>query len=221
MERESSLRERLKIQTMMAHDKIEQNPILSQLISPGLSLVNYVKILKRYLGFFRPLELSLSQEASLMQLIPDFHDRRRTQALVADLHALGMSESEILGIPDCADVPELAPSFLEIMPISKSCLRQARFLGINYVLEGSTLGGSMMAKRLSVHPFLSGACLNFLSGHREQTGAFWQRFIWVLGDVDERNRTTLPQVEFVQWQSAATMAAEETFSKMDLWMEQA
>ena len=205
---------------MKAHDKIEQRPILAQLTSPNLSLVNYVKILKRYLGFFRPLERSLAQDTSLIQLIPDSYDRRRTYTLIADLRALGISESKIADIPDCADFPELAPSFLKVTALVESRLRQARFLGIRYVLEGSTLGGSMMAKKLSLHPFLSAACLNFLSGHREKTGALWQRFVWVLGDLDEKSHSTLPQDEFVQWQAAATLAAAETFSKMDLWMEQ-
>ena len=231
MKNETSLREQLKTQTMAAHDKIELNPVLSGLMAPHLTRETYVRILKRYLGFFRPLEKQMESLDALKAMIPDFNERRRTPALLADLQALGLSESELQDVPDCPSLPnlELVGSDAHDSAVDSETslgadreaekFRAARFLATNYVLEGSTLGGSMMSKQLAKHAFLPQASLNFLSGHREKTGVFWQRFIQVLEQADASAAHELDETAFVAWRKAATSAASETFTRMDDWME--
>lgn len=104
-----------------------------------------------------PLEEALTR-AGIDALIPDWRARRRGAALAADLHALGAS---------------LAPP---VRPVHLPSRTHA--LGGLYVLEGSKLGGRMLARRVMTSPDPQvRAAASFLHGH-EPGG--WARFVAVL-----------------------------------------
>ncbi|SMF77034.1 biliverdin-producing heme oxygenase [Allosphingosinicella indica] len=77
-------------------------------------------------GAFLPIEEALDA-AGIGDLVPDWHERRRGDALRADLSRLGVA------IPDGAH-----PVFAG----------EADVLGALYVLEGSRLGGSLLKKSI-------------------------------------------------------------------------
>ncbi|KAA0127043.1 biliverdin-producing heme oxygenase [Chryseobacterium sp. SN22] len=61
-------------------------------------------------------------------------------------------------------------------------------LGALYVIEGSTLGGNVIAKQLSKTEGFEGVTFNFFGCYRENTGPMWKNFKEVLDTkVDEQN----------------------------------
>jgi heme oxygenase len=71
------------------------------------------------------------EQGGIERLIPDWADRRRSDMLRADLRALGLS------------MPPLLPF--------ASLSTDDALWGVVYVLEGSKLGGAMLAKRVATH----------------------------------------------------------------------
>lgn len=106
-----------------------------------------------------PIEAALDQ-AGIASLLPDWPARRRAAALKRDLEAIGSGEP-FTPLPQ----PSLGTT--------------AHQLGAVYVLEGSRLGGKVLARRVatSEDPRVLGAT-NFLR-HEAGPGA-WRQFLGVL-----------------------------------------
>ena len=61
-------------------------------------------------------------------------------------------------------------------------------LGAMYVIEGSTLGGNVIAKQLSKTEEFDDVTFNFFGCYRENTGSMWKNFKEVLDrEVSEKN----------------------------------
>lgn len=61
-------------------------------------------------------------------------------------------------------------------------------LGALYVIEGSTLGGNVIAKQLSKTEGFDGITFNFFGCYRENTGPMWKNFKEILDtEVDEQS----------------------------------
>lgn len=61
-------------------------------------------------------------------------------------------------------------------------------LGAMYVIEGSTLGGNVIAKQLSKTEGFDEVTFNFFGCYQDNTGPMWKNFIEVLDtEVDEEN----------------------------------
>ncbi len=123
-----TLLERLKTETREAHDRIENAINLDRRIA---SRGAYRDLLIRFYGFHRAWE----DEAAPMA--PDrafFQSRRKAQLLARDLEALGLKSEDIIGLPQCRPLMPLpAPEAV---------------LGSMYVVEGSTLGGAVIARQV-------------------------------------------------------------------------
>ncbi|MEX2642228.1 MAG: biliverdin-producing heme oxygenase [Acetobacterales bacterium] len=118
----------LRARTEAAHRRLEATPRLRRLLSDDYGRGEYVALLARFAGFFGPLEDRL--------LAPDRDAARRCgyrprmPALSADLRAFGATDDRV----QAAAVPAPEGTAAEI-----GCL---------YVLEGSRLGGTQIARRL-------------------------------------------------------------------------
>lgn len=152
-----TLLERLKIETRPAHDRIERAVDIESRIT---SQDAYRALLARLYGFhaaWEPLaEAALGDPAF-------FRARRKTGLLVRDLTALGLGEDDVARLPLCEG--------LRPMP------GPAAALGAMYVVEGSTLGGALIARlverRLGLLP--ETGCAYFRSYGRS-TAAMWRSF---------------------------------------------
>ncbi len=120
-----TLLERLKIETRPAHDRIETAIDLERRIANREA---YKDLLIRFYGFHSAWEKAALETASDKDF---FHGRCKTDLLVKDLKALGMSEDEIIRLPQCDS----------LMPLPQP----EAVLGSMYVVEGSTLGGAIIA----------------------------------------------------------------------------
>ncbi|WP_230530461.1 biliverdin-producing heme oxygenase [Microvirga roseola] len=152
-----TLLERLKIETRAAHDRIE---VAMDLDRRTASRDSYRDLLIRFYGFHAAWE-----EAAALRA-PDrafFGSRRKAGLLAKDLKALGMKSEEIIGLPRCHP----------LMPLPAP----AATLGSMYVVEGSTLGGAIIARdverRLGLTP--ETGCAYFRSYGRE-TALMWKSF---------------------------------------------
>jgi heme oxygenase len=87
----------------------------------------------------------------------------------------------------------------------------ASFLGAMYVMEGSTLGGRLIARHVErVLSLSAGRGDAYFCGHNEQTGALWREFCGVL-------QARVPDCET----DTVIMAAKSMFRVFRSWMQMA
>lgn len=185
--RDNPLRHALRTATAEHHQRLERRLVL---LSPGLDRAAYRRVLVAYHGFYAPLEARLAPQASL---IPELQWPRRlkTPWLERDLAALAVADQP----PRC-----------HALPTTESA---AQAIGCLYVLEGATLGGRFLCRRLSAGIGLTpthGLC--FLHGYGPAGGAMWRAFLACLGTFRQP-----PQ------RQAVTAAAVATFEAFEAWLE--
>jgi heme oxygenase len=188
---------RLKAATHARHQLLERR---SPLLDPALTLGRYRETLAALHAYYRPLEARLAALPDWGDVELDLAVRWKTPLLARDLDALGLGAAERDARPACA-----------VLPSVRDC---AHGLGCLYVLEGATLGGRVvmrrLAERLPVTPVHCGA---FLSGYGEQTGPMWARFGAVVTDFAARHAG----VRGVE--TSIVAAARTAFSTLTRWME--
>lgn len=183
-----TLLERLKTETREAHDRIEAAIDLDRRIA---SREAYRDLLTRFYGFHRAWESEAADRA------PDrafFQSRCKTQLLAKDLEALGLKSDDIIRLPQCRPLMPLpAPEAV---------------LGSMYVVEGSTLGGAMIAREVENRLGLTAdtGCAYFRSYGRH-VAAMWKSFGAVLLEASSPEADDL-----------IVGAAQETFTLMHDWL---
>ena len=187
-----TLLERLRTATAESHTNIEANPVLSRLLAADLTRAEYKKSVERYYGYFAPLEELLASCEEWTQRVPHFASRLRSARLKADLETLGLSDQEISALPLCSQFPPLS--------------NYGSFLGTLYVLEGSNLGGRLIAKHLGTFAFAQSAH-SFFSSDPAATSTNWKSFLALLNE-------PVSETESLSALQNATM----TFTSLDLWM---
>jgi len=151
----------------------------------------YGAYLARVAGFHLPVEASVfaAQDWSALGL-PEAAARPRAPLLRADLAALGIDAAALPRATALPDVRGLG-----------------RALGALYVLEGSTLGGQVLAREVSRGA--AGVPTAFLHGAGEATGPRWTSF----GRFAEQLAAGQPGVA-----ADALAAARETFAALAAWL---
>jgi heme oxygenase len=179
---------RLKTETRAAHDRIEAAMDLDRRIA---SRDAYRSLLIRFYGFHKAWE----EEAARRAPDRDFFERRRkTQHLVRDLEALGLKSDDIIRLPQCRP----------LMPLPGP----EAVLGSMYVVEGSTLGGAIIARDVKNRLGLDAetGCAYFRSYGRD-IAAMWESFGAVLLEA------SAPEVDDLIVESA-----QKTFDVMHDWL---
>lgn len=148
---------RLKLETRADHERLEA---ALDLTSDRLDRGAYLRCLERLHGYFAPLEAGITAVGGWRERGVDLDARRRSSMLEADLSALGQAPAVV---PRCREL------YLPTEP--------AGAFGALYVLEGSSLGGRVIARRLrdtlGIGPE-SGA--RFFHGYGDRTGEMWRSF---------------------------------------------
>ncbi|WP_434570265.1 biliverdin-producing heme oxygenase [Pseudomonas sp. Z3-8] len=187
-----SLIQALRTETAELHVALEKRlPFFSE----RLDLDLYRRLMAAYYGFYQPLE----QRLQVLALIPSGLDqslRIKLPVLRADLTALGMDAAAIEALPVCQQLPQIDS--------------RAAALGVSYVLEGATLGGQILRRRVAEQLGLdasSGAA--FLNVYGELTGCRWKDFLQYL---DDRNLGEPQTLE-------VTRAAKATFTHFEHWLD--
>lgn len=177
----------LKEKTEIAHHQLEK--ILIGKLKSISSINDYITILCGFHGYIKPLEQQIARNIDTV-LLPDYSERRKSEALSADLEQLNST----LNTSFSSDLPAIDNKY--------------EALGALYVLEGSTLGGQIISRMITQKLQLDeNQGLSFFQSYGEQTAAMWERFKAVL---DER----IP----VEHSEAVVNAAEQTFIKFKNWL---
>lgn len=147
-----SLRDILRDGTREEHERLDAG---LDLMGPGLTTARYRTVLGRFHGFWAGWEPRVAAElADDAFLAP----RRRLHLLQHDLLVLGA-----------------APEALPVCP-APPIQGTAEAMGSLYVMEGSTLGGRVILKRLGALGLPAGSCTYF-AGHGSATGTMWNAFL--------------------------------------------
>lgn len=133
---------------------------------PDPGPAEYLRHAAAMLGWLEPVEQQLHRETWPAELEMDAR-LHKTEALVTDLALGGWSSEEIAQIPRCRDLPPLD--------------NEPRRYGALYVIEGSTLGGQMLLRRLQ--PSMPAWPLQALAGYGRDTSRLWRIFVTNLEQV--------------------------------------
>lgn len=144
----SSLATHLREATQAAHRRLDHHPLLTELLSPTLTREVYGQSLAALYGAHGAVESVLADFAPAALLPP------RLPGLAADLAALG-----VVPRPLTVAVPQPGNA--------------AEQLGMLYVIEGSNLGGLVIARQLARH-LPASAPRSFFGGSEGLPR--WQRF---------------------------------------------
>ena len=147
---------RLRQETRPAHDALEQQEFNRALTAGTLTEAATHHFLAKLYGFVVPFEEQLRQHAAYFG--PEWELERRARA-----HLLRQDLPQADQLPLATNLPPLQT--------------RAQLLGALYVLEGSTLGGQVIARQLAKAGIPARA---YFSGHAEQTGSLWKSFTALL-----------------------------------------
>jgi heme oxygenase len=183
----------LRGRTASVHARLEE-----QVESSGWlrSIAGYRDLLTRLYGFYAPLEPLLFQTARHLELTLDLESRRKTPHLEHDLHMLGMSHAEIRALPQTC-----------IRPVH---LSDASLFGYLYVMEGATLGGQVITRRLRQQfGETAQTPVAFFSSYGAEVGRRWLNFCSLLASV----------LEHPESERLVVASAIEAFERFSQWLE--
>ncbi|WBA43289.1 biliverdin-producing heme oxygenase [Hymenobacter canadensis] len=150
---------RLRTETRPYHDTVEQNPFNQALTAGTITASDTAQFLARMYGIVAPYEARMQQQATDFGPEWQLEQRYRGHLILADLTRLGYPGTP----PLCPAMPPLET--------------RAQLLGAMYVLEGSTLGGQVIARQLAAAG-IEGR--TFFAGRAERTGPLWKQFTQLL-----------------------------------------
>ena len=186
------LAELLKNETKVNHQQLEKSLVKQ------MRLINtreeYVKLLQVFYGYFGALEEKIN-EFILPHHLEEEHQfqRRKTKNIAEDIDVYGGS------IPEKAtdkDLPEIT--------------NHLQAFGALYVIEGSTLGGKVIAKMMQRQMEMDAKeGFSFFHGYGDETESRWASFKELLNN----QATDIIEKEKV------VKAADETFAKFQMWID--
>ncbi|WP_201981273.1 biliverdin-producing heme oxygenase [Hymenobacter rubidus] len=179
---------RLRLETRPFHDAVEQNPFNLALTAGSVTATGTARFLAKMYGFVQPYEARLREHASAFGAGWQLEERYRAPLILEDLARLGH-----LGTPP--QCPAL-PAWRTLLQL----------LGAMYVLEGSTLGGQVIARQLDKTGIAAHA---YFTGRAERTGPLWKSFC------QELAAAATPATE-----PAIVESAVHTFQSLSEWLNQ-
>lgn len=149
------LDESLKARTREEHAALEKTFL--QIIRGINSKVDYAELLLKLYGYYHALEKSMHPYLVESEVV-DYNSRRKSGQLMNDLDQLMSYRNDV---HLCTELPG----------VNSYCSA----LGAMYVLEGSTLGGKIIAGMLSAR-LNSNSGFGFFQSYGDATGEMWSRF---------------------------------------------
>jgi len=187
---------RLRVATTDTHERLHRHPGFSGLLRGTLTMSQYSQLLARLYGFHRPLERLLRMVPVSIRTGIDLLGREKAHLLRADLVAVGIAVNALDALPACRALPEIrSPGAL---------------VGCLYVIEGSGLGGRVLAKKLDFLLGTEGTCRrSFFLGRTSPDPLPWGVFCGLLeACADDGNLSDLIK------------GASDTFDALELWLNE-
>lgn len=182
-----SVMDALRACTRNAHDQIEGNPLSAALVAQSLPLSGYKLLLCVYEELHLLLEKALSRATHPVVQSLWSEERSKLPYLRADLTVLGALS---LSLP--AAVSEAIDTFAKTL---KELADEApiAWLGMFYVLEGSTLGGQVLKTHIKQAYGFEEEGFSYFTPY-ERPGLMWRAFKQEMNDAiqsDEEKRLLL------------------------------
>lgn len=181
----------LRSATAEYHLRLEQS---LPLMSPRLTIGDYAALVDRFYGFVEPLEAVLWDIPGLAAIGMHKAERGKVHLLVNDLGAMGRAPGTLKDLPRVQCLPQLDN-------ISDA-------LGVLYVMEGSTLGGQVIRRRLEQTLGIgttTGAA--YFASYGSAAGAHWREYLNVLSESESYSDA-----------SRVVAAAVDTFAILQQWL---
>ncbi len=153
-------------ETRPIHEKVERENVASKIMDHTISLYQYGKLLvDNYIAYSTLEAYVLAHKAKLPHVLLPFVGEDKSTALMHDLNNLHES------------LPETYP----FNPVDNSWPALA---GMIYVMEGSMLGGMLMAKNIKQCPSLANLGEQyFFTGDTASKATRWKQFKEVMGSI--------------------------------------
>ncbi len=183
----NNLHAMLKERTSMQHSQIENTPLVSKLINNTITLSEYQLLIRKFYGYIAPSEELIQKLTSRYLLI----QREKSLSLLSDLAVFGIEKHSV--------------EFCCCLPLLET---YEQVLGYMYVMEGSTLGGQIIAKKLQETLNLTpenGA--SYFYGYGKNTRNKWAEFCQLLDDRKHYEHTY-----------EILIAASQTYSTLNDWL---
>lgn len=166
------LQERLKTQTAQAHSDLERLMFVDEIMQRTLTVDQYKTILITNYIAHKQYEDAIYQKLSArVKQELDIENRAKLAALALDLKESGISEDEVNK---------------NITQSSATIPNEAFALGAMYVLEGATMGGSVIIKQLAKNDNFSDQFgFHYYNCYRDQLMPKWKQFVQVLNTLPE------------------------------------
>lgn len=153
--------ERLRTSTRSNHDRLEAVAASDKLANGALSAAEYIKLLKANYLAHRQLEAAVLALPGMETLLVG---RQKTALLEADLQQAGIATAAV---------------WEQLNPLLSAPQPENRYqaLGMQYVMEGATLGGVVILKALQQHPHLQDYHpFHYYGCYGGDTGRRWSSF---------------------------------------------
>lgn len=187
-----TLLDRLRLATSDAHDRVERDLDWQRRVA---TLPGYRSLLERWWGFHSAVEPQLELAFSRAGDGSFFSPRRKLPLLRRDLIHLGLSERDIDALP--------------VSPWAGPTPGLPGALGTLYVVEGSTLGGQIVARHLrttlELDPGQDGC--SFYAPYGSDVGAMWRETCHRLESASEFGLSDI-----------TVEAATVTFERVHAWL---
>lgn len=195
---QGSLRALLRAGTQAQHERLNRHALLAGLSQPGYALANYRLLLQTFYRIYRGLEQRLAEFAAGPVAGFDYAARAKLPWLQADLRHFGIDPTAL----ESAAAPVSVPAISGV----------GEYVGVLYVIEGSTLGGQMIAKCLRQNLDLtpSGGA-RFYSGYGEAGASMWRGYLAFAESV----------AADAEQAGAARLAANRTFALIESELDRA
>ncbi len=154
-------RQQLRRGTHDEHVRLNQHPMLLGLTRPGYPMARYRMLMAAYYHFYRAIEEGIEQSGDAAF---DYAPRRKLPWLQEDLAYLDIDPLAAENLPR-QPLPDMTPEDV------------GELAGMLYTIEGSTLGGQVISRHLSVHHGLGPDCGGrFFSAYHHLTDQRWHEF---------------------------------------------
>lgn len=161
----SPARDGLRRATHAEHVRLNQHPLLTGITRPGYPLGHYQRVLVAYFHFYRAIEAAIDETLSRLALAFDYRPRRKLPWLTRDLAHFAIDPEQ----------PAARPSRT---PRAPENLDSAGLFGLLYTIEGSALGGRVIARHLAAHHGLTAdGGARFFVGYGEAVDVLWRQFL--------------------------------------------
>jgi len=161
-QQQESLSNIIKASTKANHQELEKEVVLRLKAMTGPA--DYAALLQYFYTYFSQIEAHLAPFITA-NVLPDMQERRKSALILQDIRDLG------------GDVQQVAPVSLPEVTDALSAMSAL------YVLEGSTLGGSVIVGMLEKRGISTG--ISFFSGYGAATMSRWQTFVAALNQLPQ------------------------------------